>query len=160
MSIIANPAIVDPGSLIKPSLGVVRYTAPEVLVPSKFGLANSIPSKGSDVYSLAMTAYEVRSSHCTLSSLTLLLPYRSSRRSHLTGDSRDSMIILYIVAGNRPPRPTDTHWLQDHIWNMITTCWSEKQEQRLGIRVMYNQLLASSIQEMGQGNQCATKIVT
>jgi len=37
--------------------------APELLNPSGFSLANSNPSKESDVYSLAMTAYEVRSSH-------------------------------------------------------------------------------------------------
>jgi len=37
--------------------------APELLNPPQFGLPNSNPSKESDVYSLAMTAYEVRSSH-------------------------------------------------------------------------------------------------
>ena len=34
--------------------------APELLNPLQFNLANSNPSKESDVYSLAMTAYEVR----------------------------------------------------------------------------------------------------
>ena len=61
--IITDPHIVDPGSLLKPNLGVVRYTAPELLNPLKFGLTNSIPSKESDVHSLAMTAYEVRLPH-------------------------------------------------------------------------------------------------
>jgi len=43
---------------------VVYYMAPELLVPEEFGLKpeNSGPSKESDVYSLAMTAYEVNSS--------------------------------------------------------------------------------------------------
>jgi len=60
--IVTDPTIVVPGSLTsKP--GFVRYAAPELLVPSKFGLANSNPSKESDVYALAMTAYEVPSSH-------------------------------------------------------------------------------------------------
>ena len=36
--------------------------APELLNPSQFSLANSNPSKESDVYSLAMTAYEVPTS--------------------------------------------------------------------------------------------------
>jgi serine/threonine protein kinase len=33
--------------------------APELLNPSQFDLANSIPTKESDIYSLAVTAYEV-----------------------------------------------------------------------------------------------------
>jgi len=36
--------------------------APELLNPSQYSLPNSNPSKESDVYSLAMTAYEVRPS--------------------------------------------------------------------------------------------------
>ena len=49
--------------MIASSPGAVRYMAPELLNPSQFDLANSNPSKESDVYSLAMTAYEVRLSH-------------------------------------------------------------------------------------------------
>ena len=37
--------------------------APELLNPSQFSLTNSNPSKESDIYSLAMTAYEVSSLH-------------------------------------------------------------------------------------------------
>ena len=86
--------------------------------------------------------------------LTEILPY---------GGARDSIIIYNIVAGNRPPRPTDTRWLQDRIWNVITACWSEEREQRLDIRVIYDQFLASSIQEIAdaeQGNQYVTQTAT
>ena len=40
-----------------------RYTAPELFKPLQFGLPNLILSKESDVYSFAMTTYEVRSSN-------------------------------------------------------------------------------------------------
>ena len=43
--------------------GFSRYTAPELLNPSQFSLANSNPSKESDIYSLAMTTYEASSPH-------------------------------------------------------------------------------------------------
>ena len=62
--IITDPTVAEPGSMtFKP--GLVRYIAPELLNPLKFNLANSNPSQESDVYSLAMTAFEVRSSHTT-----------------------------------------------------------------------------------------------
>ena len=37
----------------------VRYMAPELLNPSQFHLKNSNPTKESDIYSLALTVYEV-----------------------------------------------------------------------------------------------------
>jgi serine/threonine protein kinase len=39
--------------------GVVHYTAPELLSPSQFNLMDSSPTKESDIYSLAVTTYEV-----------------------------------------------------------------------------------------------------
>jgi hypothetical protein len=132
--------------------------APELLNPSQFSLQNSNPSKESDVYSLAMTAYEVRSSHTVHGHpshhtfhkiLTEILPY---------GNARDGIIIFHVVTGDRPPRPPNARWLEDQIWNMITTCWNEKREQRWDIRTVYNQLSVSSIQEIAEterGNWCA-----
>ena len=55
--------VMEPGSTTTSKLGVVRYMAPELLDPPQFGLADSNPSKESDVYSFAMTTYEVRLSH-------------------------------------------------------------------------------------------------
>ena len=60
---ITDPTTVEPGSTTTSKPGVVRYMAPEILNPPQFSLPNSNPSKESDVYSLAMTAYEVHSSH-------------------------------------------------------------------------------------------------
>ena len=39
--------------------GVVRYMAPELLNPPQFGLARSNYSKETDVFSFAMTTYQV-----------------------------------------------------------------------------------------------------
>lgn len=61
MGIVTDPTAVEPTSTTVPKPGVVRYMAPEILNPRQFGLDNGKPSKESDVYSLAMTAYEVRS---------------------------------------------------------------------------------------------------
>ena len=52
------------------------------------------------------------------------------------------------MSGVRPSRPTDEQWLQDQIWDMIVTCWSERREQRWGIRDVCDQLSGSSAQEI------------
>ena len=149
----------EQGATTTPKPGVVRYMAPELFNPSQFGLSNINPSKESDVYSLAMTTHEVRSSRTLHESLLTL----SLRNKTLTGmlpygTARDGIIIFHVVTGDRPPRPPNSRWISDQIWDMIETCWSEKREQRWDIRAMYNQLSVSSIQEIPeaeQGNRCA-----
>ena len=56
--IITDPTVVEPGSTTTSKPGLVRYMAPELLLDPM-----NRPSKESDVYSLAMAAFEVRSSH-------------------------------------------------------------------------------------------------
>ena len=61
---------------------VVRYMAPELLSPEQFGFTHSNPSKESDVYSFAMTVYEVFSSHLAAHTINeRFLMIRSSRGS-------------------------------------------------------------------------------
>jgi len=120
--------------------------APELLNPPQFSLSNSNPSKESDIYSLAMTAYEVRSLHAILwSSLTSSLSNKILTDILPFGNARDGIIIFHAVTGDRPPRPPNSRWLKDEIWNMIITCWSEKREQRWDIHAVYNQLSVSGI---------------
>jgi len=68
--VITDPTVVEPGSTAESKPGAVRYTAPELLDPTQFNLPNSNPSKESDIYSLAMTVYEVVSCHTARSPLT------------------------------------------------------------------------------------------
>jgi hypothetical protein len=51
-----------------------------------------------------------------------------------------SKVIADIRDGKRPSRPTDpsqNQWLQDHIWDTITTCWNDKPEQRCELSVVH-----------------------
>ena len=79
-----------------------------------------------------------QSSRCK--TLTGILPYGDAQR--------DSVIVFLVVRGGRPSRPTDTWWLQDQIWDMMVTCWSERREQRWGIRDVCNRFWESSAQEI------------
>jgi hypothetical protein len=51
--------------------------------------------------------------------------------------------------GERPPRPTDpsrNQWLQDPVWDAITTCWSNEPEERCELDVVYDVFLTLSPQ--------------
>jgi len=60
------------------------------------------------------------------------LPYRGR-------SSKDA--ITDIRAGKRPSRPTDpdqSRWLQDPVWDVITSGWHHQPEQRCQLSDMYN----------------------
>jgi serine/threonine protein kinase len=106
--------------------GIVRYMAPELLDPSQFGLETNTPSKESDVYSLAVTSFEVRASYIVAHVVgkCFLVQILSEVLPH--GGGRDSAVAFAIVTGNRPPRPnnlTASRWLPDEIWDSIQLCW-------------------------------------
>ena len=62
-TIITDPTVVERNNTSTFKQGVTRYMAPELLDPQEFGLTHSKPSKEGDVFSFAMTAYEVFPSH-------------------------------------------------------------------------------------------------
>jgi hypothetical protein len=76
-------------------------------------------------------SYYLIQSPCNDQVLTEVLPY---------GDSDKTKVTANIRRGKRPSHPTDpsqNRWLQGRIWDMITTCWSGKPEQRWELSVVH-----------------------
>ena len=61
--IVSDPNAVDPGCTTSPSLGTIRYMAPELLDPTGFGLKNNNPTEKSDMYAFGMVTYQVSNAH-------------------------------------------------------------------------------------------------
>jgi hypothetical protein len=56
-------------------------------------------------------------------------------------DNNKGNVITDIRRGKRPSRPTSpsqNQWLQDPVWDTITTCWSRKPQQRCELSVVYH----------------------
>jgi hypothetical protein len=118
------------------------------MAPERFSLDGKIDgsSKEDDVYSFAMTSFEVRfsavncptirSNHTvTIQVLTGILPYGNGDRHRMAADIR---------RGKRPSRPWNpsrNRWLQDPVWDKITTCRSDKPEQRSELSAVYQVFL-------------------
>ena len=74
--------------------------------------------------------------------LTGILPY---------GDSNEADVITNVKHSKQPPRPTDPNqnqWLQDRVWDTITTCWSDKPQQRCELSVVHHIFSTSSSQDL------------
>jgi hypothetical protein len=72
----------------------------------------------------------IQSLHCN-QVLTGVVPYDDSNRANVIND---------IKLGKRPSRPTDpgqNQWLQDPVWDTITTCWSDEPGRRHKLPVVH-----------------------
>ena len=72
--------------------------------------------------------------------LTGVLPHDGSNERDITA---------CIRRGERPSRPTDptqNRWLDDPVWDVITTCWSDKPDQRCEPSVIHRVFSTSSLQ--------------
>jgi hypothetical protein len=59
-------------------------------------------------------------------------------------------MITHIRHGQRPSCPTGSswnRWLQDHVWDTITTCWSNKPQQRCELSVVHHVFSTSDPQD-------------
>ena len=97
-----------------------QWMSPELLVPDKFGLKVSRPTKASDCYALGMVIYEV------LSGQTPFVQY-----SNLA-------VVWRILEGERPKRPQGEQdvWFTDNIWEISERCWKPRPTDRISVKTV------------------------
>jgi serine/threonine protein kinase len=76
MTIVYDPSLGMESSKSEVGGGTTPFMAPELLVPSRFGLDKCTPTKEADIYAMGMVIYQVRTARC---------PVRTHIDSHLVG---------------------------------------------------------------------------
>jgi len=126
--------VLDPGQPISCSAqlegGTAMFMSPELLVPSKFGFAESIPTPEADIYAFGLVIYQVCEQdrgHLPFTHVVQVLTGETPFRGTRTGD-----IALNVVQGVRPPKPEDasTIGFSDSLWDFVQRCWDDKMESR------------------------------
>jgi hypothetical protein len=70
MTIVHDPSLGMESSKSEVGGGTTPFTAPELLVPSKFGMEKCTPTKEADIYAISMVIYQVPAAQCSANTLT------------------------------------------------------------------------------------------
>lgn len=97
--------------------GTTSFTAPELLLPTRFGLGKGVPSKEADIYALDMTMYQVLKGKRPLS------------------PRREAEVIHAVVSGERPLEPENAEriGMTEVMWDLVRERWREDRMTRPNI---------------------------
>ena len=118
MTIVHDPSLGMESSKSEVGGGTTPFMAPELLVPSRFGLDKCMPTREADVYAMGMVIYQV---------LTGATPF---------GKQTGPEVVIKVLGGVRPPKPTNALdiGLSDKLWKLLEGCWETEHEDRPPVR--------------------------
>jgi serine/threonine protein kinase len=100
--------------------GTLRWMAPELFDPE---VSSYVLTTSTDVYALAMLFLEVLTGEPPFSELT-----------------SDFHVMVAVLRGRRPQRPTALQELTDDFWRLVEQCWDQEVIRRPPITAILNRL--------------------
>ena len=135
--------------------GTMMFMAPELLVPGKFGFAESIPTPETDIYAFGLVIYQVCEHGCGYPLFTYIfqvltgeLPFPGVRMGEITWN---------VVQGVRPTKPkyASAIGLSDSLWSFVQRCWDGERKLRPKIAEVVSQLRRAAVDWDGIMPPCA-----
>ncbi|KAJ7577245.1 kinase-like domain-containing protein, partial [Mycena floridula] len=108
--------------------GTIRYTAPELLDPSQFGMTKYQRTAESDMYAFACLCIEASLFFCTCNFSTQLF-FKLYTHKPPFDEVPERDIILKVPKGKRPSRPTVPP-MTDELWKLVDACWHQRPSMR------------------------------
>lgn len=145
MTILHDPNLgMEPPS--KAEWGTIPFMAPELLVPSRFGLDKCTPSKETDIYAMGMVIHQVRTARFLTYTLT------DSPVQVLTGEQpfgklTMSEVVFKVLGGEKPSKPANALelGLSDSIWKLLEGCWHTERTLRPSVKEVSDCVRAAAI---------------
>jgi len=110
--------------------GTLAFMPPEIMVPSKFGFTDSVPTPEADIYAFGLVIFQVCEQDREYLSFTYIVqvltgenPFRGDRTGELS---------LNVVNGVRPTKPENASAIgfSDSLWRFSQQCWHGKTKMR------------------------------
>jgi len=110
--------------------GTITFMSPELLVPSKFGMSDSLPTAAADVYAFGLLVFQVCGQYRGYRLFTYITQV-------LTGEApfrkiRQTDLGFFVVQGIRPDKPENaaTIGFSDSLWGFVQRCWDGDRDLR------------------------------
>ncbi|KAK7438607.1 hypothetical protein VKT23_017941 [Stygiomarasmius scandens] len=104
---------ITPVSFTSRREGSARWMAPELFVPESFGLDRFRLTTKTDVYAFGCVCFELYTG-----------------RSPFSEFAHDTAVMLKVVKGERPKRPTGENEMEDELWDVVDRCWKQEHQER------------------------------
>jgi len=136
--------VLDPGQPMSCSTqlegGTVMFMSPELLVPSRFGFTESIPTPEADIYAFGLVIYQV----CDRDSRYPQFAYIFQVLTGKLPFPRLGMVemALGVVQGVRPTKPENDSAIgfSDSLWSFVQRCWDGEMKLRPKVAEVVSQL--------------------
>ncbi|KAF9643108.1 kinase-like protein [Thelephora ganbajun] len=118
--------------------GTVTFMSPELLMPSHFGIKDSVPTPQADIYAFGLVIFQV---------LTGELPFRRIRQTELR---------YSVVTGLRPDKPENASAIgfSDSLWGFVQRCWDSNRDLRPKVSEVVTYLEAATTNRYGLMPPC------
>ena len=112
--------------------GTVPFMPPELLVPSRFGIENPVPTPEADVYGIGMVIFQVREKYKYRWYLLLIHLLQVLTGEIPFGRIRQTELTFSVVQGLRPDKPANASaiGLSEPLWNFVQRCWDQDRDSR------------------------------
>jgi hypothetical protein len=117
--------------------GAIRWLAPELIFPNT--QTPTIKTSEADVFSFGRVCLSVGPASFVSSHMFIyILPQICTQRHPFHDIPNDIAVIMQVMAGKNPHRPTGTECnglsLSDHLWTIVAQCWEALPEDRPDMR--------------------------
>jgi len=118
----------------------LMFMSPELLMPSKFGSTESVPTPEADIYAFGLVIYQVCDHDRDHSLFTYIFQVLTGRLPFPGLGIAE--IVMDVVQGVRPTRPENASaiGLSDPLWDFVQRCWDGKMKLRPKVAEVVSQL--------------------
>lgn len=104
--------------------GTITFMAPELLVPSRFGLKDSAPTQEGDIYAFALVILQVFVLY-RRHPLVFLMSGQVLTGEQPFRDIEPKDLVYHVSSGIRPERPADAEaiGISYFLWELVQKCW-------------------------------------
>jgi len=135
--------------------GTLMFMSPELLMPSKFGSTESVPTPEADIFAFGLVIYQVCDQDRDHSLFTYIFQVLTGRLPFPGLGMAE--IVMNVVQGVRPTRPENASaiGLSDPLWGFVQRCWDGEMPLRPKVAEVLSQLGRATAGWVGVMPPCA-----